>query len=276
MFASSLLQQFPGDTRTQTTRIYQKDSIARASSSNPSKAAFVPAEDLQMNTSVEEEEWPVCKGQFVYLKGDDLARWPTDRSVEPLTAARPKSLEIFNSFQLNPKEEDYHPEVVLDYLEGRRRPHHSEAYERFLFRTRFQELCEPFEDFVADLLYKSHFCNFGEQREPMVRDQVIMGCRDSLVRQRLLDHNNLGLEEALRICRWAGEKQPQHPEDSCRHPSTSSDEEKTLFQKGDVKDKKHRITRRKARRVRKMPKKLNQRPQEGSDHPRKESFKTYV
>lgn len=228
-----------------------------------------------MNTSIEEEAWPVCKGQFVYLKADDLAQWPTNRTVEPLTVARPKSLEVFNSFQLSPKE-DGDPEVILDYLEGHCRPHHNEAYERFLFRTRFQELCEPFEDFVADLHYKSHFCNFGEQREPMVRDQVIVGCRYSLVRQRLLDHDNLGLEEALQFCRWAEEKQPQHPVDSCRHPNTSSDEEKTSFQKGDVKDKKHRITRRKARRVRKTAKKLNQWPQEGDDRPKKESFKTYV
>ncbi|ETE69600.1 hypothetical protein L345_04607, partial [Ophiophagus hannah] len=220
-----------------------------------------------------EEAWPICKGQFVYLKADDLAQWPANQTMEPLTESQPKTLEVFKSFQLSPKKEG-DPEVVLDYLEGHCRPHHSKAYKRFLFRTRFQELHEPFENFVADLHYKSHFCNFGDQRESMVRDQVIMGCRDSLVRQHLLDHDNLGLEEALQICRQAEEKQSQHTKDSCRHPITSSDEEKTLFQKGDVKERKP--TRRKARRVRKMAKKPNHWSQEVGNCPRKESFKTYV
>lgn len=234
----------------------------------------MPAEDLQMNTS-SEEAWPVCRGHFVYLKADDLAQWPANQTGEPLSMAQPKDMPVFDSFQLSPRKEGDH-EVVFDYLEGHCRPRKSEAYERFLFRTRFQELREPFEDFVADLQYKSHFCNFGDQRVSMVRDQVVVGCRDRLVRQQLLHHDHLGLEEALQICRWAEEKQPQSTEDSCRHLKMSSDEEKALFQKGHAKEKKHQTSRRKARCVRKRGKMLNHWPQEVDNYPRKESFKTYV
>lgn len=162
-------------------------------------ALIAPPEELQMDGDLE-AMWPLFRQRFLlYMKAAGASQWPNDQKVALfLTVAGPAALQLFNSFQMDPKEaEDL--ENVLAQFESYCMPRRNEIYERFLFRTRLQEANEPIEDFVADLQHKSRFCNFGPQREALVRDQIVLGCRSGKVRQRLLQQEGLTLEEALRI-----------------------------------------------------------------------------
>lgn len=224
-------------------------------------ALLVPPEDLKMNGDLE-ETWPLFKQRFLlYMKATGAAQWPSDQKVALfLTVAGPEALQVYNSFQLDPaEEEDF--EVVLARFERHCVPCRSEAYERFLFRTRFQEPHESLEDFLADLQRKCRFCNFGAQRESLVRDQVVLGCRDGLARQQLLQEDGLTLEGAVRICRLAEEEENKEAQTELRM----------------AEKRRGQVSKRKVRRVRSLGNRMDSCwQQQCDDCLRKETFKTYV
>lgn len=192
-------------------------------------ALIAPPEELQMDQDLE-ETWPLFKQRFLlYMKAAGAAQWPNDQKVALfLTVAGPAALQLFNTFQLDPKEaEDL--ETVLAQFEGYCMPRRNEVHERFLFRTRLQEPHESIEEFAAELQHKSRFCNFGAQREALVRDQIVLGCRSGKIRQRLLQQEGLTLEDALRVaCSLQAKEEAQR----------RAIEKQTRFQVGDIRQSK--------------------------------------
>lgn len=213
-------------------------------------ALLVPPEDLQINGPLE-DVWPLFKQRFLlYLKATGASQWPNDQKVALfLTIAGPDALQLYNSFQLDPKEEEDF-EMVLALFEGHCLPRRNETYERFLFRTRIQEPHESLDDFATDLQHKSHFCNFGSQREALVRDQLVLGCRDDHIRQQLLQQEGLTLEDALHICRLAEAKEKgeaQEVQNSCRAQESRTGEKPFRSQVTNRKDRQSQASRRKVR-----------------------------
>lgn len=190
-----------------------------------------------------EDVWPLFKQRFLlYLKATGAAQWPSDQKVALfLTIAGPDALQLYNSFQLDPKEEEDF-EAVLAHFDGHCLPRRNETYERFLFRTRVQGPHESLDDFAADLRHKSQFCNFGAQREALVRDQLILGCWDDRIRQQLLQQDGLTLEDALQICRLAEAKEKEEAENGLQEPRTGEE-----FRSQVANDTQGRASRRKVR-----------------------------
>lgn len=233
---------------------------------------LVPPEELHMNGNLE-ETWPVFKQRFLlYLKATGAATWPGGQKVALfLTVAGPQALQVYNSFQLDPKDEDNF-EVVLACFEGHCMPRRNETYERFLFRIRFQEPHESLEDFAAELQRKSHFCKFGAQRESLVRDQIVLGCTDDKLRQRLLQQDDLTLEGALQICHLAElkAKEVQHSKDCRRLQELETAKKQFELQNG------KEAARRKVRRVQTMSNAVDYWQQKGDLYPRKATSRTYI
>lgn len=240
-------------------------------------AWLIPPGDLRMDGNME-EDWPLFKQRFqLYLKATGAVHRPSDQLVALfLTVAGPKALELYNSFQLDAKEEDDF-EAVLARFEHHFTPHRNETYKRFLFRTRLQELRESLDGFVADLQLKSRLCNFGDQRESLVRDQLVLGCRDNHARQQLLlQKDELTFEDAVRICRLAEEREEARCAEGIRgHPEQSEDEKEAPLQVGDAKASKGQALRKK-RRVRSTGHRTSDRQRQWENCPRKESIRTYV
>ena len=75
-------------------------------------------------------------------------------------------------------------------------------FERHLFRQIAQENSETVDQFVCRLRQRSVSCDFGEQEDDYIRDQVIDKCCSSHMRRKFLEkEGTLTLEDLLRIAR---------------------------------------------------------------------------
>ena len=59
-------------------------------------------------------------------------------------------------------------------------------FESYKFHLRKQEPTENIETYVATLRQLAKNCNFGQLRDRLIRDQVVVGVRDDCIREKLL------------------------------------------------------------------------------------------
>ena len=55
--------------------------------------------------------------------------------------------------------------------------------------------------FTIDLRLKSQTCEFGSLQDSLIRDRVVLGIRDSTIKERLLRDSELTLVRATCICK---------------------------------------------------------------------------
>ena len=70
-------------------------------------------------------------------------------------------------------------------------------FERARFNQRKQEEGESVDDFVTALLCLSEHCQYGNLREEMIQDRIVVRFRDSSLSEKLQLAANLTLEKAL-------------------------------------------------------------------------------
>ena len=76
------------------------------------------------------------------------------------------------------------------------------TYERFKFLQRNQELGETFDAFLTDLKTLISSCKYhAEERDNLLRDQIVMNITSNTVREKLLSKAELKLAETIDICR---------------------------------------------------------------------------
>jgi len=64
---------------------------------------------------------------------------------------------------------------------------------RFKFNSRFRQQRETIQQYVAELRNLSEHCDFGDQLEKMLRDQLVCGLNDEWIQRRLLAESQLEL-----------------------------------------------------------------------------------
>nr|XP_029716989.1 uncharacterized protein LOC115260199 [Aedes albopictus] len=102
---------------------------------------------------------------------------------------------------LLPVADQVNPGVILNALGGYCLPQTNEAYERFVFNTAVQRESEEVIEFVSRLRKLSVSCNFGNLKDSMIRDRIVVGIRSDDTRKALLKTVNLTLAGAIDICR---------------------------------------------------------------------------
>lgn len=90
---------------------------------------------------------------------------------------------------------------IFDYYEGREYKLENPIFERFKFFNRTQFSGETLEHYVRELVKLSETCDFGDQRDSLIRDKIICGMLNCKVRERLLREPGLTLQETVAICR---------------------------------------------------------------------------
>ena len=71
------------------------------------------------------------------------------------------------------------PEIILQKLEDRFVPERNILYERYVFHNTKQQVHESIDQFVIKLRQLAKPCHFGALDDEMVRDQFILGYKDS-------------------------------------------------------------------------------------------------
>ena len=75
------------------------------------------------------------------------------------------------------------------------------AFESYEFHLRKQEPTESIEAYVAAIRQLAKNCNFGQLRDKLIRDQVVVGIRDDSIGEKLLADKQLTLDKRLQIGR---------------------------------------------------------------------------
>ena len=86
----------------------------------------------------------------------------------------------------------------VDLLKSHYAPKPSESVLRYRFYTRSQKPNETMPQFIAGLRQLGENCNFAELNN-MLRDRLVVGCREAAIQRKLLGEPSLTFEKALNI-----------------------------------------------------------------------------
>ena len=78
-------------------------------------------------------------------------------------------------------------------------PPPSEIIQGFKFNTRARKLGKSVANYIAELRALSHYCNYGDTLELMLRDRIVCGINNTQTQKRLLAKKNLTYAKAKEI-----------------------------------------------------------------------------
>lgn len=88
---------------------------------------------------------------------------------------------------------------VINKLEKFFAPKKNQGYERHIFRKMNQNINERFDTFVMRLRIQANRCEFGNKIDENIRDQITSGCNSSLLRRKILEKDNILLDEIVKM-----------------------------------------------------------------------------
>ena len=111
-----------------------------------------------------------------------------------------KADSILSSFRLNEEQSNSYDTVkqkFQDYFNVR----HNVIYERAKFNFRKQEVGESVNDFLTSLLTLVETYNYGNLRDEMIRDRIVVGILDKSLAERLQLDAALTLDGCIKLVR---------------------------------------------------------------------------
>ncbi|XP_064470170.1 uncharacterized protein K02A2.6-like [Ornithodoros turicata] len=163
--------------------------------------------------SFKPNEWPAWKRRFLrFLSASGLQGQKETNLVDTLVYVMGQQAEdILQTFKLKAEESTNITKVLEKFEEYfvRRR---NVIYERALFNTRTQREAESVENFVTALHVLSETCDYGELKEDLIRDRLVVGLLDRKPSEKLQLDPELNLHKALVTARQheAVRKQQAH------------------------------------------------------------------
>ena len=107
-------------------------------------------------------------------------------------------LTIFNSFDYDIEGEPT-VKVVIERFDNYFAPRTNELIDRYKFRSCKQLYDETSASYMARLCNLAKTCNFGIEKENNLRDQLVYGCHDDSLREKLFREETLTLQTARQI-----------------------------------------------------------------------------
>lgn len=137
-----------------------------------------------------------------------------DKCNQLLHFAGPKVQKIFFSLPQVPSDKKKGPlvggygffqrseyEEAISRLESFFAPKRNTTYERHVFRQMKQESDERIEMFAMRLRTQAERCEFGEQVESNIKDQITEGCESTLLRRKILERGDDDFDAILKLAK---------------------------------------------------------------------------
>ena len=129
------------------------------------------------------------------IQGKDL------RVATLLTCIGPDVLDIYDGLPFASEDEKTDIDKVLELLEEYCVGETNDTYERYVFNKRDQQQGESFDTYLTSLRSLVKTCNFGELKDSLLPDRIVLGLSDNCTRKKLLAEPKLALEKCINICR---------------------------------------------------------------------------
>lgn len=114
-----------------------------------------------------------------------------------------EGMQIFNTLTFEPPESKDKFSDVLKKFEEYCSPRQNVVYERYKFFSCVQLEGQTIECYVTQLKTLASTCEFADQESGLIRDRIVIGIRDSGLKERLLRESGLELQKAIEIVRAA-------------------------------------------------------------------------
>ena len=157
---------------------------------------------------------------------DYLIATGLDKNDKAIQVATLKSLigteckKILKRLQLS-ADEMKEPEIVLGKLEAHFVPERNILYERYIFHNTEQQAHETIDQFVIKLRQLAEPCKFCALEDEIVRNRLVLGCKDSAARTRLFREKDCNLKksiESLRISEATSEQLKKIQKEGAQEP----------------------------------------------------------
>lgn len=146
------------------------------------------------------QRWRRWKRAFEYYLLAKGTVEPARRKAILLHTAGIDAQDIFETLPEVEGDDDVF-EKAMQALDNYFQPRTNVPYERHIFRQMHQQPTESTDQFVTRLRQQAELCDFGEQQDDNIRDQVIDKCKSAVLRKQLLEKREVTLAQALDIAR---------------------------------------------------------------------------
>ena len=175
--------------------------------------AVKPPENLNLVDGNVAANWKRFKRQLDYfLRGSSVPMNETGdnkgrRVAILLSWAGEAAQDVYDTFTFNPaagnvpaeKNDDY--DIVLTKFEEYCVARKNIVFERCEFNSRKQKEGESVDSYVTALRIQADLCEFGELKESMIRDRLVVGILVGKLRVKMLEKPKLTLAQAITFCK---------------------------------------------------------------------------
>ena len=131
------------------------------------------------------------------------AKGDATRIATLLSVVGQDAVDTYNTFTYDAEGDDKKFDKVVEKFATHCKGKKNITYERYVFNCRVQAEGESVDTFVTALKTLADTCEFGELKDSLILDRVIIGIKDKGMKQRLLRTDNLTLDTALTQIRAA-------------------------------------------------------------------------
>ena len=123
----------------------------------------------------------------------------------------PRAEEVFRTFNLS-NEDSVKYNVVKNAIAAYCVNHRNLIFERAKFNLRYQLPDETIEHFINDLYSMAEHLAYGDLKNDLIRDKLVIGIKDKKLSRRLQLQGNLTLDLAVQQCRQSAQVNSQQVE----------------------------------------------------------------
>ena len=169
------------------------------------------------------DDWPRWRKRFEQFRvASGLANDDAVKQVNTLLYCLGEEAEgVLSSTNVTADERKVY-DTVLEKLDGFFKVRRNVIFERARFNRRNQLGTESAEQYIMELYRLAESCNYGDFKDEMIRDRLVVGIRDAALSQQLQLDPELTLEKAKKKIRQreaVGEQQREL--NSCHSECTS-------------------------------------------------------
>ena len=161
------------------------------------------------------ENWRIFEQDFeIFVQAAYADKPDRTKAYILLNLAGPDAIERERAFTYRPQRADpdgeanaqlpaetrEDPECLKQKFREICNPRTNVILERYRFNTRTQQSSETLQAYLSDLKNKANSCAYGDLKDELIRDRIVVGVQHDNVRKILLRKNDLTLAKAIHIC----------------------------------------------------------------------------
>ena len=143
--------------------------------------------------------WKKWKKLFkIFSTASELSRKDEQTQVATfLNVVGTDAIEVYDTFNLS---DSVTLDEILQQFDEYCEPKKNIVFERYKFWSRKQCDGESAKEWITALKGKASSCEFGEQKDQLIRDKIVFDINDKGLKERMLRESQLSLEDAIAIC----------------------------------------------------------------------------